>query len=62
VSYSTPPNLANLLGTVSHDGTAQGARNVGSYTMTPGGLYSNQQGYIISYADRTDHQPGDADL
>ncbi|MCP5248092.1 MAG: filamentous hemagglutinin N-terminal domain-containing protein [Candidatus Accumulibacter sp.] len=51
VSYSTPPNLANVLGTVSYDGTAQGARNVGSYTITPGGLYSNQQGYIISYAD-----------
>jgi len=53
LSYSTPPNLANLFGTVSYDGTAQGARNVGSYTMTPGGLYSNQQGYIIGYAEGT---------
>jgi filamentous hemagglutinin family protein len=51
VSYSTPPDMANVLGTVSYDGTAQGARNVGSYAIAPGGLYSNQQGYIISYAD-----------
>ncbi|TXT33084.1 MAG: filamentous hemagglutinin outer membrane protein, partial [Comamonadaceae bacterium] len=50
VSYSSTPN-ANLLGTVSYGGTAQGAVNAGNYTLTPGGLYSNQQGYIISYAD-----------
>jgi filamentous hemagglutinin family protein len=53
VSYSTPPDMANVLGTVSYDGTAQGARNVGSYAIAPGGLYSNQQGYIISYAEGT---------
>jgi hypothetical protein len=33
---------------VSYSGTSQGAINVGTYTITPGGLYSNQQGYIIN--------------
>jgi hypothetical protein len=49
VTYSVAPN-ENLLGAVSYSGTSQGAANVGSYLITPGGLYSNQQGYIISYA------------
>jgi filamentous hemagglutinin family protein len=54
VSYSVTPN-ANLLGTLtlSYSGTSQGAVNVGSYVMTPGGLYSNQEGYIISYVTGT---------
>ncbi|MEX8520578.1 MAG: GLUG motif-containing protein [Leptothrix sp. (in: b-proteobacteria)] len=52
VSYSTTPN-ANLLGRVSYGGNSQGATDTGSYAITPGGLYSNQQGYIISYADGT---------
>jgi trimeric autotransporter adhesin len=42
------PN-SNLLGTVSYTGTAKGAVNVGNYVLTPQGLYSNQQGYIITY-------------
>jgi hypothetical protein len=42
VSYSSTPN-ANLLGTLSWNG----AKNAGSYAAS--GLYSNQQGYIISY-------------
>ncbi len=46
VTYSTTPN-GNLLGTVSYSSGI----NVGSSTITPGGLYSNQQGYIISYVD-----------
>ncbi|MDO8346914.1 MAG: filamentous hemagglutinin N-terminal domain-containing protein [Rugosibacter sp.] len=50
VSYSSPPN-ANLLGTLSYVGTSQGAINSGNYVITPGGLYSNQQGYILSYVD-----------
>ena len=50
VTYSTIPN-ANLLGSVVYSGTSQGAINVNSYTITPGGLYSNQQGYIINYAN-----------
>jgi len=49
VTYSTTPDT-NLLGTVSYGGTSQGAVNVGNYVIAPGGLYSNQQGYIISYA------------
>jgi filamentous hemagglutinin family protein len=52
VTYSSTPN-ANLLGTVSYGGTSQGAVNVGGYVITPGGLYSNQQGYLISYASGT---------
>ncbi|HUW29017.1 MAG TPA: GLUG motif-containing protein [Sulfuriferula sp.] len=46
VTYSTTPN-GNLLGTVSYSSGI----NVGSATITPGGLYSNQQGYIISYVN-----------
>jgi filamentous hemagglutinin family protein len=55
VAYSggngVTPTPGNLLGTVSYSGTSQGAINAGSYVITPSGLYSNQQGYIISYAD-----------
>jgi len=56
VAYSggngvTPTPGGNLLGTVSYSGTSQGAINVSNYVITPSGLYSNQQGYIISYAD-----------
>ena len=50
VSYSTTPT-DNLLGTVSYSGAAQTAINIGSYAISPGGLYSNQQGYIIIYAN-----------
>ena len=58
VAYSggngvTPTPGGNLLGTVSYSGTSQGAINVNSYVITPSGLYSNQQGYIIGYADGT---------
>lgn len=42
-----------LSGTVSYSGTAQGAVNAGSYTLTASGLYSTQQGYDISYANGT---------
>ena len=52
VTYSNTPS-GNLLGTVNYTGTSQGAVNVGNYAITPGGLYSNQQGYIISYAGAT---------
>ncbi|WP_211467872.1 YDG domain-containing protein [Collimonas silvisoli] len=48
VSYSSTPN-ASLLGTATYGGTA----NAGTYTITPSGLYSNQQGYIISYVSGT---------
>ena len=49
VTYSTTTNSSNLLGTLNY-GTD---KNVGTYTLTPSGLYSNQQGYIISYANGT---------
>ncbi|HUW36571.1 MAG TPA: MBG domain-containing protein [Rhodocyclaceae bacterium] len=49
VSYSSTPN-ANLLGTVSMSG---GGTSVGRYAITPSGLYSNQQGYIIDYVNGT---------
>ena len=52
VSYSAPPS-GNLLGTVSYGGAAQTGTNVGSYAIAPSGLYSNQLGYIISYANGT---------
>lgn len=42
-----------LLGTVSYGGTAQGAVNAGSYTLTASGLHSTQQGYDITYANGT---------
>ncbi|OOG41010.1 YDG domain-containing protein [Polaromonas sp. A23] len=43
----------SLSGSISFSGTAQGAVNAGSYTVTGSGLYSNQQGYDISYANGT---------
>ncbi|MDB5808401.1 MAG: filamentous hemagglutinin family N-terminal domain protein [Betaproteobacteria bacterium] len=49
VTYSVTPN-GNLFGTVSYAGTSQGAVNAGTYPITPAGQYSNQQGYLISYA------------
>jgi filamentous hemagglutinin family protein len=52
VIYSSPPT-GNLLGTVGYSGTSQGAVNVGGYVITPAGLYSNQQGYIINYGNGT---------
>ena len=52
VTYSTTPN-GNLLGAVSYSGTSQGATNAGSYAITPSALYSNQQGYDISYVNGT---------
>jgi hypothetical protein len=65
VSYSTPPNLANLSGSLIYSGSSQGATNAGSYVITPSGLsalYSNQHGYNITYADGTlTISPGDAD-
>ena len=50
VTYSTTPN-STLLGAVSYSGTSQGAINANSYVITPGGLSSNQSGYIISYTN-----------
>ena len=53
VTYSVTPN-GNLLGTLSYGGTSQGAVSAGSgYSITPQGLYSNQQGYLINYVSGT---------
>lgn len=53
VSYSATPN-SYLLGLVSYGGSAQGAVNVGSYAITPYGLYStSQKGYDITFANGT---------
>lgn len=40
-----------LLGTLSYTGSSQGARNAGSYVITPGGLASGN--YSIAYASGT---------
>jgi hypothetical protein len=52
VTYSSTPN-GNLLGTLTLGGTSQGAIAAGSYSIMPGGLYSNQQGYLVTYANGT---------
>lgn len=52
VSYSGFVNgetSAVLGGTLGYSGTSQGARNVGSYVITPGGLLANN--YTISFAN-----------
>jgi len=52
VTYSVPIT-GNLYGVASYSGTSQGAVSVGNYVITPSGLYSDQQGYIIGYANGT---------
>ncbi|MCX9158562.1 filamentous hemagglutinin N-terminal domain-containing protein, partial [Niveibacterium sp. 24ML] len=49
VSYSAVPN-ANLLGVATSVATS---KNVGSQALTVSGLYSNQQGYDVSYVSGT---------
>jgi putative effector of murein hydrolase len=44
------PDLGHLFGTVTVTGSAVGALHAGAYTFTPGGLYSDQLGYMISYS------------
>lgn len=48
-----PCTNASYLGTVSYGGTSQGATAIGSYSIVPTGLYSNQTGYDITYANGT---------
>ncbi|MCV2359152.1 YDG domain-containing protein [Paucibacter sp. TC2R-5] len=48
VSYSDTPD-ARLLGSLGFTGTATTAKQVGSYTLTPTGLYSTQQGYALNF-------------
>jgi filamentous hemagglutinin family protein len=47
VTYSI--SGASPSGSVAYAGTSQNAKNAGSYTITPSGLYSDQQGYDIGY-------------
>lgn len=54
VTYCCTPGgtLPSGMGTINYDaGSSEGATNAGSYTIAPGGLYSNQQGYLISYVN-----------
>jgi filamentous hemagglutinin family protein len=46
-------NNGLLLGSMTYGGTAQGAINAGTYTLSGSGLYSSQLGYDISYASGT---------
>ena len=48
-TYSIPSAVLN--GSLSWGGDAQGAVDVGTYTITPAGLYSGQQGYDITFVD-----------
>ena len=52
VTYSATPN-GNLLGTLTYGGSAGGAIDAGSYTITPRGLYSDQQDYLITFVSGT---------
>ncbi|MCQ9379741.1 filamentous hemagglutinin N-terminal domain-containing protein [Methyloversatilis sp. XJ19-49] len=49
VTYSAAPDMDKLLGSVSYSSGV----NVGSSALTAGGLYSSQQGYLISYGEGT---------
>ncbi len=51
-TYSATPD-ARLLGALTYGGTAQSASNAGTYAITPGGLYSNQQGYALTFVGGT---------
>jgi filamentous hemagglutinin family protein len=51
VTYSITPDLSLLLGTLGYGGSAQGAVDIGSYAITPGGFYSGQQGYMITFVN-----------
>lgn len=42
-------NAAKVLGSLNYAGSSQGATAIGSYTITPDGLYSDQLGYDISF-------------
>ncbi|MDK9717611.1 MAG: hypothetical protein OEL57_06835 [Trichlorobacter sp.] len=42
-------NAARVLGSLSYAGSSQGATAIGSYTIIPDGLYSDQLGYDISF-------------
>jgi filamentous hemagglutinin family protein len=47
--YTASGGDGQILGTPVYGGSAQGAINAGNYDITLSGLYSDQQGYLISY-------------
>jgi len=51
VTYITSGGDGQVLGTATYGGSSQGAVQEGSYVITPGGLYSDQLGYLINYAN-----------
>jgi hypothetical protein len=50
VGYTATSGDRNVLGSPTYSGSSQGAVNTGTYSISTSGLYSDQQGYIISYA------------
>jgi T5SS/PEP-CTERM-associated repeat protein/autotransporter-associated beta strand protein len=50
VVYSTPVDPSHLFGTPTLAGVG---RNVGTYTATPTGVWSDQQGYLITFVGAT---------
>jgi filamentous hemagglutinin family protein len=53
LAYSTTPDFSHIFGTVTVTGNAVGAVHPGTYTYTPGGLYSDQLGYIFTFPTST---------
>ena len=53
VTYTGLINGIPTQGTLNYAGTSQGAINVGTYIISPTGLYSDQQGYDISIVNAT---------
>ncbi|NBT09379.1 MAG: hypothetical protein EBS98_11375, partial [Chitinophagia bacterium] len=51
VGLASGESISNLTGTLTYSGTSQGAKNVGSYTIIPGGL--NSPNYNINYVGST---------
>ena len=47
---SSQADFSKILGIESYSGTAIDARNAGTYSLAVSGLYSNQQGYDLSFA------------
>ena len=47
IGFASSESINNLTGTLTYAGTSQGAKNVGSYTIVPGGLSSPN--YNINY-------------
>ncbi|RKP47797.1 filamentous hemagglutinin N-terminal domain-containing protein [Pararobbsia silviterrae] len=51
VTYSVTPDLSLLSGTLTYSGSAQGAVGLGDYVISVSGLYSAQNGYMITFVD-----------